>query len=74
MKDKKIKKKAGAHQRDEPTEVNREKGANRKNTLSQAAVKTDTGRIVGKMEVSHHLIYVGKDLGEGNGVNETDEA
>ena len=54
--------------------INREKGADRKNALSQAAVKPDTGRIVGKMEVTHHLIYVGKDLGEGNGVNETDEA
>lgn len=54
--------------------INREQGKNGECTLSQAAVKTDTRGIVGEMEVGHHLIYVGKDLGEGNRINETDDA
>lgn len=53
--------------------INREQGRDGKGALSQATVKTDAGRVVRKVKVGHHLIYVGKDLGEGNGVDKTDE-
>src|SRR6266702_5810557 len=45
-----------------------------KNTFGQAAVESNARGTTGKMEVSDHLVYVGKDLGESNGFDKTDEA
>ena len=43
-------------------------------TYHEAAVEPDLGSVVGQVEVVHHLVHVGEDLSEHDGVDEPDDA
>lgn len=43
-------------------------------TYHQATVEADLGVVLGQVQVFHHLVHVGKDLGERDGVDEPDGA